>query len=309
MLAAYSTRRSSVVLNPRGRVLGGLGEEGGGGDAPGPADGGSGGYGYDGDSGEGYTGFALERAEAEMNAIAAAQDAQAAADAAREASFSASSEEAAAAYAEAKAAADKAAMAEQEAAMYANIASISNVASKAALTASSVTARDISKVVVTVFGMFGGPVGKLAALAESFTGFVGKAIAGTATKSDYANAQKSIDNARNGAGSDQQLQQQIDKVQQSLNAVKIAGVEAAIRQLYLTYAKRQPDPGGLAYWSDRFGPTVTPDEVLQFQETLYATEPNLRPAVVTRIEPAAGAGTGLALPLIAAIAGYFILGS
>ena len=308
MLAAYSTRRSSVVLNPRGRVLGGLGEEGGGGDAPGPADGGSGGYGYDGDSGEGYTGFALERAEAEMNAIAAAQDAQAAADAAREASFSASSEAAAAAYAEAKAAADEAALAEQEAAMYANIASISNVASKAALTASSVTAKEVSSVVAAVFSMLG-PVGKLAALAESFTGFVGKAIAGTATKSDYANAQKSIDNARNGAGSDSQLQEQITKVQQSLNAVKIAGVEAAIRQLYLTYAKRQPDPGGLAYWSDRFGPTVTPDEVLQFQETLYATEPNLRPAVVTRIEPAAGAGAGLALPLIAAIAGYFILGS
>ena len=308
MLAAYSTRRSSVVLNPRGRVLGGLGEEGGGGDAPGPADGGSGGYGYDGDSGEGYTGFALERAEAEMNAIAAAQDAQAAADAAREASFSASSEEAAAAYAEAKAAADEAALAEQEAAMYANIASISNVASKAALAASSVTAKGVSSVVAPVFSMLG-PVGKLAALAENMTGFLGKAIAGTATKNDYAGAQRAIDNARNGAGSDSQLQEQITKVQQSLNAVKIAGVEAAIRQLYLTYAKRQPDPGGLAYWSDRFGPTVTPDEVLQFQETLYATEPNLRPAVVTRIEPAAGAGTGLALPLIAAIAGYFILGS
>ena len=260
MLAAYSTRRSSVVLNPRGRVLGGLGGgyegEGTGVDS-----------GVGGDSGEGYTGFALERAEAEMAAIAAAQDAQAAADAAREASFSASSEEAAAAYAEAKAAADEAALAEQEAAMYANIASISNVASKAALAASSVTAKEVSKVIAGVFSMLG-PVGKAVALVESFTGFVGKAIAGTATKSDYANAQKSIDNARNGAGSDQQLQQQIDKVQQSLNAVKTAGIEAAIRQLYLSYAKRQPDPGGLAYWSDR-----------------------------------------LALPLIAAIAGYFILGS
>jgi hypothetical protein len=171
-----------------------------------------------------------------------------------------------------------------------------------------VTAKDVSRVVAGVFSMLG-PLGKVAALLEGFTGFLGKAIAGTATRSDYTNAQRVIDNARNEAGSDQQLQQQISKVQQSLNAVKIAGVEAAIRQLYLTYAKRQPDPGGLAYWSDRFGPTVTPDEVLQFQETLYANEPNLRPAVVTRIEPTAGAGTGLALPLIAAIAGYFILGS
>lgn len=305
MLAAYSTRRSSVVLNPRGRVLGGLGEEGGGGDAP---SGGDGGYGYDsgGDS-EGYTGFALARAEAEMAAIAKAQDAEEAANAAREASYS-GSPTAAQALAEAQAAAEDAAMAEQEAAMYANIASISNVASKAALTASSVTAKQVSTVVAGVLGMLG-PFGKIASLLESVTGVLGKAIAGTATKSDYTNAQQAIDNARNGAGGDPQLQEQISKVQQSLNAVKIAGVEAAIRQLYLTYAKRQPDPGGLAYWSDRFGPTVTPDEVLQFQEFLYTNEPNLRPAVTAKITPAAGAGTGLALPLIAAIAGYFILGS
>ena len=308
MLAAYSTRRSSVVLNPRGRVLGGLGEEGGGGDAPGPADGGSGGYGYDGDSGEGYTGFALERAEAEMNAIAAAQDAQAAADAAREASFSASSEEAAAAQAEALAAAENAAYAEQEAARFANAAASAKAASAAARAEITQRAAMVSTVVQAVASKFG-PIGFIASMVEKVTGFVGNLVAGTATRSGYANAQQSIDNARSQAGSDPQLQEQINKVQRSLNAVKIAGVEAAIRQLYLTYAKRQPDPGGLAYWSDRFGPTVTPDEVLQFQETLYATEPNLRPAVVTRIEPAAGAGTGLALPLIAAIAGYFILGS
>ena len=299
MLAAYSTRRSSVILNPRGRVLGGLGGgyegEGTGVD--------SGGFG-----GEGYTGFAIARAEAEMAAIAAAQDAQAAADAAREASFSSSTDESAAAYAEAQAAAEVASYTAQEAARFANAATSAKAASDAALATGSVTAKDVSKVLAGVFSMLG-PVGKVAALAEGFTGFLGKAIAGRATKSDYTNAQRAIDNARNEAGGDPQLQEQISKVQQSLNAVKIAGVEAAIRQLYLTYAKRQPDPGGLAYWSDRFGPTVTPDEVLQFTETLYATEPNLRPAVVTRIEPAAGAGTGLALPLIAAIAGYFILGS
>ena len=308
MLAAYSTRRSSVVLNPRGRVLGGLGEEGGGGDAPGPADGGPGGYGYDGDSGEGYTGFALERAEAEMNAIAAAQDAQAAADAAREAARFDNAAASAAAQAEALAAAENAAYAEQEAARFANAAASAKAASAAARAEITQRAAVVSTVVQAVASKFG-PIGFVAAMVEKVTGFVGSLVAGTATRSGYANAQQAIDNARNQAGSDPQLQEQISKVQQSLNAVKIAGVEAAIRQLYLTYAKRQPDPGGLAYWSDRFGPTVTPDEVLQFQETLYATEPNLRPAVVTRIEPAAGAGAGLALPLIAAIAGYFILGS
>jgi hypothetical protein len=154
--------------------------------------------------------------------------------------------------------------------------------------------------------------GKIAAMAVS--GFIGKALAGLYEsnknfKSDYADAQSALDGARAYAGDNKQLLTQVNTLQQNLTAVKNAGIEAAIRQLYLTYAKRQPDPGGLAYWSDRFGPTVTPDEVLQFQETLYANEPNLRPAVVTRIEPAAGAGSGLALPLIAAIAGYFILGS
>ncbi len=299
MLAAYSTRRSSVVLNPRGRVLGGLGEEGGGGDAP---SGGDGGYGYDsGDSGDGYTGFALERAEAEM----AAQDA---AYAAKEAAQFANAVQSAEAQAAAIAAAEDAVYAEQEAARLANAATSAKAASAAARAEITQRAAMVSTVVQAVASKFG-PIGFVAAMVEKVTGFVGSLVAGTATRSGYASAQQAIDNARNGAGSDPQLRAEIDKVQKSLNAVKIAGVEAAIRQLYLTYAKRQPDPGGLAYWSDRFGPTVTPDEVLQFTETLYATEPNLRPAVVTRIEPAAGAGTGLALPLIAAIAGYFILGS
>jgi hypothetical protein len=281
--------------------LGGLGEEGGGGDAPGPADGGSGSYGYDGDSGEGYAGFALERAEAEM----AAQDA---AYAAKEAAQFANAVQSAEAQAAAIAAAEDAVYAEQEAARLANAATSAKAASAAALADQAKVAVTASRVVQAVASKFGLP-GFVIAMIENVTGVLGKAIAGTATRSNFASAQQAIDNARSGAGGDPQLQEQISKVQQSLNAVKIAGVEAAIRQLYLTYAKRQPDPGGLAYWSDRFGPTVTPDEVLQFTETLYATEPNLRPAVVTRIEPAAGAGAGLALPLIAAIAGYFILGS
>lgn len=291
MLAAYSTRRSSVVLNPRGRVLGGLG-------------GGYEGEGTGVDSGvggEGYTGFALERAEAEM----AAQDA---AYAAKEAAQFANAVQSAEAQAAAIAAAEDAVYAEQEAARLANAAASAKAASAAARAEITQRAAVVSTVVQAVASKFG-PIGFVAAMVEKVTGFVGSLVAGTATRSGYASAQQAIDNARNGAGSDQQLRAEIDKVQQSLNAVKTAGIEAAIRQLYLTYAKRQPDPGGLAYWSDLFGPTVTPDEVLRFTETLYATEPNLRPAVVTRIESTAGAGTGLALPLIAAIAGYFILGS
>ena len=297
MLAAYNTRRSSVVLNPRGRVLGGLGEEGGGGDAPGPSDGGYG------DS-EGYTGFALARAEAEM----AAQDA---AYAAKEAAQFANAVQSAEAQAAAIAAAEDAAYTAQEAARFANAAASAKAASAAAAGATKAAASNISTVVSTALSLLGLP-GKIAAMAVS--GFIGNVLAGLYEsnknfKSDYADAQSALDGARAYAGDNKQLLTQVNTLQQSLTAVKNAGIEAAIRQLYLTYAKRQPDPGGLAYWSDRFGPTVTPDEVLQFQETLYANEPNLRPAVVTRIEPAAGAGTGLALPLIAAIAGYFILGS
>jgi hypothetical protein len=235
----------------------------------------------------------------------AAQDA---AYAAKEAAQFANAVQSAETQAAAIAAAEDAVYAEQEAARLANAATSAKAASAAARAEITQRAAMVSTVVQAVASKFG-PIGFVAAMVEKVTGFVGSLVAGTATRSGYASAQQSIDNARNEAGGDPQLSAEIDKVQRSLNAVKIAGVEAAIRQLYLTYAKRQPDPGGLAYWSDRFGPTVTPDEVLQFTETLYATEPNLRPAVVTRIEPAAGAGTGLALPLIAAIAGYFILGS
>lgn len=291
MMHGHYTRQSSVILNPRGRVLGGLG-------------GGYEGEGTGVDSGvggEGYTGFALARAEAEM----AAEDA---AYAAKEAAQFANAVQSAETQAAAIAAAEEASYAEQEAARFANAATSAKAASAAAQAEITQRAAVVSTVVQAVASKFG-PIGFIAAMVEKVTGFVGSLVAGTATRSGYTNAQQAIDNARNGAGSDQQLRVEIDKVQKSLNAVKNAGVEAAIRQLYLTYAKRQPDPGGLAYWSDRFGPTVTPDEVLQFQETLYANESNLRPAVVTRIEPAAGAGTGLALPLIAAIAGYFILGS
>jgi len=279
MLAAYSTRRSSVVLNPRGRVLGGMGEEGGGGDAP---SGGDGGYGYDsgGDS-QSYGGFALDRAEAESAALAAAEAAQEAADAAREASYS-GSPTAAQAQAEALAAAEDAAMAAQEAARFANAAASAKAASaaaQAALASATVTASRVFQTVASKLG----PIGFVASMIESVTGFVGSLVAGLGSKSGYNNAQQAIDNAHNQAGSDPQLHAEINKVQQSLNSVVYAGTEAAIKQLYATYAKRQPSAAELQYWTAQFGTSVTPDEVLRFTDVLYANEPNLRPTTGKKI--------------------------
>ena len=89
----------------------------------------------------------------------------------------------------------------------------------------------------------------------------------------------------------------------------MAGSQAAVTQLYRTYAKRDPDPGGLAYWSNEFGPTITADEVLAFQEALYRNEPNLRPSVAVTTQTTAQPTNNLALPIIAAVAGFLIFGA
>ena len=291
----HYTRRSSVVLNPRGRVLGGLGEEGGGGDAP---SGGDGGYGYDsGDSGDGYTGFALARAEAEM----AAQDA---AYAAKEAAQFANAVQSAEAQAAAIAAAEDAVYAEQEAARFANAAAsakASSAAAQAALAQTVMVAKTVFQAVASMFG----PPGFMLALAEKVTNFVGNFVAGTATSAGYSGVQKAITDAREQAGSDPQLNAQINTVQKNLNAVVIAGSDAAVKQLYLTYAKRQPSAAELQYWTARFGTSVTPDEVLQFTDVLYANEPNLRPTVASQQTSAAG----LPLVALAAAAAYFFIGA
>ena len=101
---------------------------------------------------------------------------------------------------------------------------------------------------------------------------------------------------------------EINKVQANVDAAKKASIEAAVTTLYQTYAKRNPDPAALAYWSNAFGPTITADEVLAFQQVLYANEPNLLPVAVTA-QTAAQSSNNLALPIIAAIAGYFIFGA
>jgi hypothetical protein len=281
--------------------LGGLGEEGGGGDAP---SGGDGGYGYDsGDSGESYTGFALERAEAESAALAAAEAAEEAANAAREASYS-GSPTAPQAQAEALAAAEEAAYAAQEAARFANAAASSKAASaaaQAALTQTVVVARTVFQAVASMFG----PIGFMVALAEKVTGFVGNFVAGTATNASYSGVQQAINDAREQAGSDQKLQTQINTIQKNLNAVVIAGSDAAVKQLYTTYAKRQPSAAELQYWTAQFGSSVTPDEVLKFTEVLYANEPNLRPTIAGKQTAAAG----LPLVALAAAAAYFFIGA
>lgn len=112
-----------------------------------------------------------------------------------------------------------------------------------------------------------------------------------------------------GPGGDSRLTTQVTALENtltSLEATKMANSQAAVTLLYRTYAKREPDPEALIFWSNTFGPTITADEVLQFQQVLYANEPNLRPvATATTAQPT----NNLALPIIAAVAGFLLFGS
>jgi len=251
MRANYSTRRTSVVLNPRGRVLGGLGEEGGGGDA------------------ESYGGN-----------IYGGNDTQAFIDS-----------------------------------QIANEAAL--VAASKALDASkagnAATAKTMATIANTAVG-FMGPLGMVAGLISRATGFVENAFRDSLNNqqlsydSNIKSAEQALADARGPAGSDATLTAEINKVQANLDVAKKAGIQAAVTTLYQTYAKRNPDPASLAYWSNAFGPTITADEVLAFQEALYRNEPNLRP-VATATQTTAQTSTNLALPIIAAVAGFLLFGS
>jgi hypothetical protein len=251
MRANYSTRRTSVVFNPRGRVLGGLGEEGGGGDA------------------ESYGGD-----------IYGGNDTQAFIDSqiANEAALVAASK----------------ALAQSK---------IDNAA----------TAKTMATIANTAVG-FMGPIGLVAGLISRATGFVENAFRDSLNNQQLSydtnikSAEQALADARGPAGSDATLTAEINKVQANLDAAKMAGSQAAVTQLYRTYAKREPDPGALAYWSNAFGPTITADEVFAFQEALYRNEPNLRP-VATATQTTAQTSTNLALPIIAAVAGFLLFGS
>jgi hypothetical protein len=55
-----------------------------------------------------------------------------------------------------------------------------------------------------------------------------------------------------------------------------------IEQLYQQYAGRSADPEGLAYWTEKFGPSVDPTETLEFQRAIaqargQGTEPGFTP--------------------------------
>jgi len=343
MRANYSTRRSSVVLNPRGRVLGGLGDSDGGGYDGGGYDGGGnagdgGGSsdsfstGYDGssaDPGEGGSvsfstgiggdgppggGDVAEGSIAPTAAEAAFEAAsQAAANATAAAAASAAYSQQQMAYeAVSLAAANAAAF---EASQMANEAALSAAAS--ALAASRASNAQSAKVAATIatgaMSLFG-PIGVIAGLVAKATGFVDRAFENAMNgqqlsyDKNISDAGAALEGARGYGGDNAAINIEINKVQANLDAAKNAGLKAAITQLYRTYAKREPDPAGLAYWSNAFGPTVTADEVLAFQESLYINEPNLRPVAVTT-QTAAQPSNNLALPIIAAVAGFLIFGS
>ena len=356
MRANYNARRTSVVLNPRGRVLGGfgrLGENGDGGGGEG-GEGGGGGGGGEGGGGDGPPGgggdgppgggdvaegsIGQTAAEAAFGAATeAAANAMAQAEAAANAAASAN---AAAAFAQQQADYEAASLAASNAAAYAqqqadyeavslaaaNAATFaaSQIASEAALVAaanalaasraSNAASAKVAGSIATGLLGFLGPIGMIAGLIGKATGFVDKAFENALNgqqlsyDKNISDANQALEDARGYAGDNAVINTEINKVQYNLDMVKKASIEAAVTQMYQTYAKRNPDPAALAYWSQRFGPTITADEVMEFQQMLYANEPNLRPVAVTT-QTAAQSSNNLALPIIAAIAGYFIFGA
>jgi len=265
MRANYNTRRSSVVLNPRGGVFGGLGQ--GEGDAAG--------YGYgEGEGaaqGSGYGGTGSQGADggSDTQAFIAAQIAN-------EDALTAAAKSLAETRASTRVAA--------------------TIASKAALVGLSVVA---------------GPVGTVIGFALQASGAIDRAIESAVNgrqlsyAGDIAESEQALADARGAAGSDATFTPELNKIQANLDAAKKTGIQAAVTTLYQTYAKRNPDPAALVYWSNTFGPTITADEVLQFQQVLYANEPNLRPVATATT---AQTSTNLALPIIAAVAGFLIFG-
>lgn len=293
MLAAYNIRRSSVVLNPRGRVLGGLGEGEGESGGYGGNDYGGSSYGAEGsqagssDPGPGggydYGGSSYGTTVADQAAASAA-----------EAAFSQQQTDyEAVSLAAANAATFAAAQMADEAAM----------AAAAKALASNSAAKQAAQKALTIASMFPGPVGMIVGIAKAIASLV------DGVPKSQAEIDQTFENARGGAQGNVEVLKQISILKTNSDAASKAGSEAAVARLYQTYANRNPNSVELAYWSNAFGPTITADEVLQFQQFLYANEPNLRPVAMTTTTTSTSPGAGLALPIIAAIAGYFILGS
>jgi len=351
MRANYNARRTSVVFNPRARVLGRLGEgegvEGGGDGPPGGGDvpeGGGGSPPGGGDVAEGSIG----QTAAEAAFDAATEAAASAAIAAAEAEAASAQAAAAAAFAQQTADYEAASLAASNAAAYAqqqadyeavslaaaNAATFAatQMANEAALVAASEalaasrdsnaeTAKTMSTIATSVVSILGGPIGAIVSLIGKATGFVEKAFVSTlnndqlsydknikSATTELAKADSVLVTSKVSVIDSKKLSTEINKVQTNLDVAKNAGIEAAVTQLYQTYAKRNPNSNELAYWSNRFVPTITADEVQVFQDVLYANEPNLRPVAVTT-QTASQPGSNLALPIIAAVAGFLIFGS
>jgi len=244
MLAAYSTRRTSVVLNPRGRVLGGLGaEEGYGGDAP-PGGG---------DVPEGNYGIT------EAQAFAASQIAN-------------------------------------EAAL---------VAASKALAQSKVdnaaTAKTMATIANTAVG-FMGPIGLVAGLISRATGFVENAFRDSLDNQQLSydtnikSAEQALADARGPAGSDAALVAEINKVQKNIDSAKNAYTQAqineAIRVSKQTFSDADVITGLMRRGMSQADAMAALNRFYAFSSTTTAAP--------------AGAGGGLALPIIAAVAGFLI---
>ena len=175
-----------------------------------------------------------------------------------------------------------------------------------------VAATIASKAGLVALSVAGGPVGAVIGFALQASGAIDRAIESAVNgrqlsyEGDITEAEQALANARGAAGSDATFTIELNTIQSNLDAAKKAGIQAAVTTLYQTYAKRNPDPAALVYWSDRFGPTITADEVLAFQQVLYANEPNLRP-VVTATQTTQ-TSNNLALPILATLAGFLIFG-
>ena len=273
MRANYSTRRTSVVFNPRARVFGGLGAEEGYG---------TGAESYGGDVYGGETGGGSNVPGTGGNIPGTGGGYAAAAFAASQIADENALKEAAVSLAKTRA----------------ETRVTATIASKAGLVALSVA---------------GGPIGAVIGFALQATGAIDRAIESAVNgrqlsyEGDITEAEQALANARGAAGSDATFTNELNTIQANLDAAKKAGIQAAVTTLYQTYAKRNPDPEALIFWSKAFGPTITADEVLQFQQVLYANEPNLRP--VATATQTAQTSSNLALPIIAAVAGFLLFGS
>jgi hypothetical protein len=298
-------------------VLGGLGEN----EGEGGGYGGDGGYGGGMDGSEGSIGETAAEAafgaatEAAANAMA---QAEAAANSAASANASAAFAQQQSDYEAASVAASNAAAFAQQQADYeavslaaanaatfaaAQMADEAAMAAAAKALASNSAAKQAAQKALTIASMFPGPVGMIAGIAKAIASLV------DGVPKSQAEIDQTFENARGGAQGNVEVLKQISILKTNSDAASKAGSEAAVARLYQTYANRNPNSVELAYWSNAFGPTITADEVLQFQQFLYANEPNLRPVAMTTTTTSTSPGAGLALPIIAAIAGYFILGS